>query len=139
MFVVTNHINKPTHTSVKSSYINKPEPEPKKIMAMTTDSYCVSSLNPIFPCWGKQLYPTASDYMLKNSAQNSGYIIPIRDEEVIRNERNVILQELSIIICEKDKTHFAKDYKQKSKGNNKSYRKKGFLKQPGGASCDQRR
>jgi hypothetical protein len=108
-------------------------------MAMTTDSYCVSSLNPIFPCWGKQLYPTASDYMLKNSAQNSGYIIPIRDEEVIRNEGNIFLQERSIIYFGKDEKSYAKDYKQKSKGNNKSYRKKGFLKQPGGASCDQRR
>ena len=105
---------------------------------MTTDSYCVSSLNPIFSCLCDPV-PPSSDYMQKNSAQNSGYIIPIRDEEVIRNERSGILQERSIIYFGKDKIHFAKDYKQKSKGNNKSYRKKGFLKQPGGASCDQRR
>ena len=108
---------------------------------MTTDSYCVSSLNPIFSCLSEfQDGACDSDYMLKNSAQNSGYIIPTRDEEVILSEDHLlILQERSIIYFGKDKIHFAKDYKQKSKGNNKSYRKKGFLKQPGGASCDQRR
>ena len=106
---------------------------------MTTDSYCVSSLNPIFSCWGNQLYSPATNYMVKENTLSDGYIIPIRDEEVIRNERSVILQERSIIYFGKDKTHFAKDYRRKSKGNNKSHRKKGFLKQPGGSSCDQRR